>query len=138
MTLNHALALVNATCTLVSLVCLVLGYRAIRRAQVERHERLMLGAFAASALFMVVFVIRFATFGFAPFTGTGVTRGIYLAVFLSHEPLAVVNVPLAIATLVLGLRRSVTAHREVARIALPVWVYVAVTGLVIYVMLYLL
>ena len=138
MTLNQTLALVDAVFTFVTLVCLVYGYRAIRRKQVERHKRLMLTAFAASALFMAVFVSRFALFGFGKFTGTGAVRGIYLGVFLSHEPLAVVNVPLALAALVLGLRRSITAHREVARFALPIWLYVAVTGLLIYTMLYVL
>jgi uncharacterized membrane protein YozB (DUF420 family) len=137
MTLNAALALVNATFTLVSLVCLVLGYRAIRRKQVDRHKRLMIAAFLASAAFMGVFVARFAMFGFGSFDGTGVVRGIYLAVFFSHEPMAVVNIPLAIAALGLGLWGAVAAHREVARMAFPVWVFVAVTGLAIYAMLYL-
>lgn len=136
MTLNSMLAGVNAVCTSASLACLVLGYRAIKRKQIARHERLMIGAFLTSALFMIVFVIRFATFGFAKFQGTGLVHWIYLPIFLSHEPIAVVNVPLAIATLVLGLRRSVAAHREVARFALPIWMFVAATGIALYVLVY--
>jgi putative membrane protein len=137
MTTNAALALVDALFTAASLACLLLGYRAVRRKQIERHRRFMLGAFGASAAFMIVFVIRFASFGFGAFHGSGVVRGVYLGVFLSHEPLAVINVPLAIAAVILGLRRSIAAHREVARIAFPIWVYVAITGLAIYALLYL-
>jgi putative membrane protein len=138
MMLNRLLAFVDAAFTSVALVCLLLGYQAIRRRQIDRHKRLMLTAFFASALFLAVFVARFAMFGFAKFQGTGVARGVYLGIFLSHEPLAVVNIPLAIAALVLGLRGSFAAHREVARFAFPMWVYVATTGLLLYVMLYVL
>jgi uncharacterized membrane protein YozB (DUF420 family)/CheY-like chemotaxis protein len=125
---NRALALTNAILTTVALVCMLAGWRTIKRKDVQRHKRLMLAATAASAAFVVVFVIRFVGHGFTPFHGTGVMRCIYYAVFFSHEPLAVVNVPLVIVTAILGLTGSYAAHKEVAQYALPIWIYVAVTG----------
>src|SRR5678816_1123039 len=95
----------------------------------------MLAATACGALFLVVFVVRFARFGFRPFGGRGAWRVAYLAVFFTHEPVAVVNVSLVLAAAILGLRRSDAAHREVARMAWPVWVFVALTGLLLYLML---
>jgi putative membrane protein len=135
--MNRALAAANALLTTASLVCMVAGWRAIRRREVVRHRSFMLAAAAFSAAFVVVFVIRFVRFGFTRFEGEGVWRGVYYAIFFSHEPLAVINVPLVVVSLILGLRGMVAAHREVAKIALPVWAYVAVTGVAIFAMLYL-
>ncbi len=136
MSTNDALALANACSSTVAIVCMTLGFLAIRAKRVARHRAFMIGATAASALFMGLFVVRFVRFGFARFEGAGIVRGIYLAVFFSHEPLAVINIPLVACALVLGLRRSVRAHKEVARLALPIWLYVAVTGVMLYVLLY--
>ena len=108
---------------------MVLGYAAIRRKEVERHRRLMLAAFGAAAAFVVSFVTRYVCFGRTEFSAHGVVRGVYLAVWFSHEPMAVLSIPLVIAAAVLGLRRSVEAHREVARMALPVWLYTSTTGI---------
>jgi putative membrane protein len=135
--MNHVLALTNAILTAISLVCMVAGRRAIARRDVPRHRRLMVAATAAAAAFVVVFVVRFVTYGFTHFHGDGIARGIYSVAFYSHEPLAVVNVPLVLVALGLGLRRSFVIHKEVASYALPIWIYVAVTGIMIYLFVYL-
>ena len=91
---------------------------------------------AASTVFLGLFVLRFVKFGFAQFTHHGPLRWFYSVVFWSHEPLAVINVPLVLIALGLGLFKSHPAHKEVARIALPVWLYVACTGIALYLLLY--
>ena len=138
MTTNLTLASIDAGLSAVSLGYVAAGYVAVKRKQIEIHRRRMIVAFAASAAFLVIFVIRFATFGFQPFTPTGIGRAAYLVVLFSHEPLAVINVPLVVAALILGLRRADRAHREVAPIALWIWSYVLVTGIAIFFALYLL
>jgi putative membrane protein len=135
---NFALALTNAILTTIALVCMVAGRRAIKNKDVPRHKRLMVIATVASAAFVLVFVIRFAGHGFTPFQGHGVLRGIYSAIFFSHEPLAVVNVPLVLVALALGLKGSYSIHKEVAQYALPIWIYVATTGVLIFLFVYVL
>lgn len=136
--MNHALALTNALLTAGSLVCMIVGRRAIGRRDVRRHKRMMLAATLGGAGFVVVFVIRFVSFGFTRFEGHGVARVMYSVAFFSHEPLAVVNVPLVLVALGLGLRGAYPTHKEVARYALPIWIYVAATGILIYLFAYLL
>ena len=136
MELNAALAAVDTLLATISIACLVAGYRAIRARRIERHRSLMLAAAASSAAFMVLFVVRFAAFGFAPFAGSGGWKVVYYAVLLVHEPLAVINIPLVLVALVLGLRRS-SAHPEVARPALLIWLVAAATGVLLFVLLYL-
>jgi putative membrane protein len=136
MNLNEALALSNACLSATSIVCMTLAFRAIRAKRVARHRSLMLVAVAASALFLALFVARFVRYGFAPFEGKGPLRVVYYAVFFSHEPVAVISVPLVVCAVVLGLKKSFHAHREVARIALPIWLYATVTGDALYLLLY--
>jgi uncharacterized membrane protein YozB (DUF420 family) len=133
---NQLLATIDALFSVAAIVFMVRGVRAIRRGDVERHRRCMLTAFVASASFMVLFVVRFATFGFRPFVGHGLMRVAYSLVFFTHEPMAVVNIPLVLAALVLGLRRSDAAHREIVGMAYPIWLYAASTGVALYVLLY--
>jgi putative membrane protein len=135
--MNHGLALTNAVLTASALICMVSGWRAIRRKDVRRHKQLMIAATALSAAFVAVFLLRFVEHGFTPFQGSGVLRGIYYFVFFSHEPLAVVNVPLVLVALACGLLGAYAVHKEVARYALPIWIYVAATGVLIYVLVYL-
>jgi len=97
----------------------------------------MLVAAGASLVFLVLFVVRFATFGFAPFAGEAAARVAYTVLLFSHEPLAVINIPLVIAALVLWLRRADASHREVAPLALWIWVYVLATGILLFWLLYL-
>jgi uncharacterized membrane protein YozB (DUF420 family) len=131
-----SLALVNGVLSAAALVCLVAGYRAIRRRAIARHRNLMIAAFACSAAFLVVFTLRFVTFGFRPFPGTGAWRGVYYALLFTHEPIAVISVPLGIVTLGLGLARA-RAHKEVARPTVRIWGISAATGVLLYLLLYL-
>jgi putative membrane protein len=136
--LNGLLALTNACLSTTSIVCMTTAFFAIRRKRVKLHRNLMIAAASASALFLVLFVVRFVRYGFAHFGGAGPMKAVYLAVFYSHEPIAVINVPLVVAALVLGLRRRFRVHKEVAQVALPLWLYAAVTGVTLYVLLYVL
>lgn len=125
-------AFLNAT----SAVLVVLAYRAIRRLQIERHRALMLSAAATSALFLVSYLTYHAQVGSVRFTAQGAPRAVYFAVLISHTLLAVVTLPLVLRTLYLGLKRRDDRHRRIARWTLPIWLYVSVTGVVVYLMLY--
>jgi putative membrane protein len=126
----------NAALNAGSALFLLAGWRAIRRGDRERHRRRMLSAFACSALFLVSYLTRVALTGTHRFPGGGALRAAYLAILASHTLLAVVCLPLAITTLVLGLRARFDLHPKVARFTLPVWLYVSVTGVLVYVLLY--
>lgn len=132
MTLGFVLATLNATLNSISAACAFLGWRAIKRKDIERHKRFMLSAFAASMLFLGSYVTRMVLFGDTKFTGEGTVRIIYFGVLISHVLLATVSAPLVLTTLVLGLKKKVAIHRKFARITLPIWVYVSVTGVVVY------
>ena len=126
----------NATLNATAGVLLVIGYLLIRRGRVRQHRGVMLAAFTTSALFLVSYVIYHANVGSRPFPGTGVVRGIYFAILITHVLLAAIIVPLALVTLRHGLRGDYVRHRRIARWTFPVWMYVSVTGVVIYWMLY--
>ena len=128
-TLNAAL---NATAA----VLLFAGWRYIRRGRIEAHRRCMLSAFAASTLFLISYVVYHAAAGSRPFEGEGPIRVLYFLVLVTHVVLAALIVPLALVTLARGLRRDDERHRRLARWTFPIWMYVSVTGVVIYVMLY--
>ena len=127
---------VNATLNATSGVLLLLAYRAIRRLEVERHRRLMLSAASVSAAFLVCYLVYHAQVGSVRFLGQGAARTIYFAILISHTILAAAIVPLVLRTLYLGLKRLDDRHRRIARWTFPLWLYVDVTGVVIYVMLY--
>jgi len=134
--LAEALALANGVLSAATLGCIVAGYRAIRRAEIVRHRNFMITAFACSAAFLTLFTIRFVTFGFRAFAGTGAWRGVYYGLLFAHEPIAVISVPMGIVTLGLGLRRA-RAHKEVAQPTAIVWSISAATGALLYALLYL-
>jgi len=136
MDVASSLALANGVLSAATLVCLVAGYRAIRRRAITRHRNLMIAAFACSAAFLVLFTLRFVTFGFRPFAGTGAWRGVYYGLLFTHEPIAVISVPLGIVALGLGLARA-RAHKEVARRTIVIWATSAATGALLYLLLYL-
>ena len=115
---------------------LVVAYRAIRRLDVPRHRRWMLAAASVSALFLASYLVYHARVGSVRFLGTGAARTVYFAVLLSHTVLAVAVLPLVLRTLYLGLRRRDDPHRRLAKWTFPIWLYVSVTGVVVYVMLY--
>jgi putative membrane protein len=135
-TLAEVLPPVNATLNGTSAVLVLLGWRAIRAGERERHRALMLGAFASSVLFLVAYLTRVALTGTHAFPGGGTLRAVYLTVLASHTLLAAAAAPLVLRTLFLAVRARFPDHRAIARVTLPIWMYVSVTGVAVYVMLY--
>jgi len=125
-------AILNAT----SAILLVVGHRAILRLQIERHRRLMLAAFTISILFLVSYLTYHAQVGSVRFPGQGPIRMVYFAVLISHTILAATVPVLTGITLYLGLKRRDDRHRRIARWTYPIWLYVSITGVIVYVMLY--
>jgi uncharacterized membrane protein YozB (DUF420 family) len=128
----------NATLNAVSLALLVAGRRLARQKRVREHRRVMLSAFAVSSVFLMSYVTHKIVFGFesTTFNVTGAWKLAYLVFLVSHVLLAMLVPVLAIALITLGLRGRVESHRSLARLAWPIWVYVSVTGVMIYVLLY--
>ena len=131
-----ALAAVNAGMNLSSTVLLLAGVRYIRRRELRKHRRCMIGAVTASALFLVLYLLRLSLTGTHTFPGPAMVRPIYLVVLFSHMVLAAAVVPLVLRLLYLLRRRRFKAHRRLARWTFPIWLYVSVTGLFVYFMLY--
>jgi putative membrane protein len=135
-TLGEALPAVNAALNATSATLLVLGFRAIRAGRRERHRTLMLAALASSLLFLAGYLTRIALTGTHAFPGSGAFRALYLAILASHTLLAAAAGPMILRTLFLAARERFPAHRRIARATLPVWLYVSVTGVAVYAMLY--
>jgi putative membrane protein len=129
-------ALLNTSLIVISGFFLLLGYHFIRQRQIEMHKRCMLTATAFAALFLVVYVTRAVLFETQVFAGTGLVRAIYLAILISHTILAILVGPFALVTLRRALRGDYAKHRRIARITFPMWLYVVVTGWLIYWMLH--
>lgn len=127
---------VNATLNTISAILLTIGYVLIRQRRIEAHKKCMLAAFAVSVLFLISYLIYHANAGSTPFTRQGWIRPVYFTILISHIILAFVIVPLALRTLYLAWRERFEQHRRIAKITLPIWLYVSVTGVLIYVMLY--
>jgi uncharacterized membrane protein YozB (DUF420 family) len=127
---------VNATLNGLSAIFILTGYVLIRRGHRELHKRCMLTALVTSSLFLVSYVVYHANAGSRPFPGTGVARALYFAILITHVILAAAILPLALTTTARGLRAQYTRHVAIARWTLPIWLYVSVTGVVIYLMLY--
>ncbi len=126
----------NACLNATSAVLLATGYVLIRRGRRESHKRVMLAALVSSALFLTSYLVYHAQVGSVRFRGQGAVRTVYFTILLTHTVLAVAIVPLVATTLVPALRGRFDRHRRLARITLPLWAYVSVTGVVIYWMLY--
>ena len=135
MTLRDLPAL-NAALNATSALLLAAGYAAIRSGRRETHKRFMLAACCSSTLFLVSYLVYHFQVGSVPFTGQGKVRTVYFAILITHTVLAVTIVPLVLVTLSRALRERWAAHRKIARLTLPLWAYVSVTGVVIYWMLY--
>jgi putative membrane protein len=135
-TLADALPSVNAALNATSAVLVLGGFAAIRAGRRELHRRLMLAGVTASGLFLVSYLTRVALTGTHRFPAEGALRAAYLAILGSHTLLAAAAAPLVLFTLSLSLRSRFAQHRRVARWTLPIWMYVSVTGVVVYVMLY--
>jgi uncharacterized membrane protein YozB (DUF420 family) len=127
---------VNALLNTAASALLVTGWVLIRRGRREAHRRAMLGALACSALFLVSYLVYHFQVGSVRFPGTGVARTVYLVVLLTHTVLAVAVPVLALVTLSRALAAKFDRHRAIARWTLPIWLYVSVTGVVVYWMLY--
>lgn len=127
---------VNALFNAFSALFLLCGYVFIRRKQVANHKACMMAAFVSSTLFLIGYLTYHAQAGTTRFAGQGWVRPVYFAILISHTILAAVVLPLAITTLIFALKRTFQKHRRIARWTLPVWFYVSVTGVVIYLMLY--
>ena len=122
---------VNATLNAISALLLVTGYILIRRGQAQEHRLCMLAAFATSALFLASYVIYHLNVGSVAFTGQGSIRIVYFTILIS-----LIILPMAIVTLLRALRGQLESHRRIAKWTLPLWLYVSVTGVVVYWMLY--
>lgn len=131
-----ALPLVNACLNATSAALLTLGYLFIRRKQVTAHGACMVSALAVSTLFFVSYVTYHSLAGSRPFGGQGILRLIYFPLLISHIVLAAVIVPLALTTVYRALRGEVARHKRIARWTLPLWLYVSLTGVLVYWMLY--
>ena len=126
----------NAGLNATSAALLVLGWFMIRAGRRDAHRRAMTAAFACSALFLVSYLAYHAQVGSVRFRGTGTVRTVYLGILLTHTVLATAVAPLAVTAFVLARRGRFETHRKLARWTLPLWLYVSVTGVVVYVMLY--
>src|ERR671923_553864 len=126
----------NATLNATSAILLTAGYRFIRRRQITAHKRCMLAAGATSALFLVSYLTYHYYVGSMPFRGRGWVRPLYFTVLISHTILAAAIVPLALITLFRAWKADFARHARLARWTWPIWMYVSVTGVIIYVMLY--
>ena len=127
---------VNAVLNGTAAMLLVSGFFLIRSGRREAHRRVMTAAFACSILFLVSYLVYHAEVGSVRFQGTGALRTVYLSILLTHTVLAAAVPFLAVATLVLARKERFESHRRLARVTLPVWLYVSVTGVVNYLMLY--
>jgi uncharacterized membrane protein YozB (DUF420 family) len=132
----HPLATTNAVLNTIATLLLVAGWIFIRQGNWRAHRAAMIAAFAVSAIFLACYLTYHYLVGHVPFRGQGPIRTVYFAILISHILLAVTVPILAISMFVLAFRRRLDAHRRLGRIALPIWLYVSVTGVVIYLMLY--
>ena len=126
----------NASLNAIAAVFLVAGYVLIRNGRRDAHRRCMLTALTTSALFLISYVIYHANAGSVPFRGTGAIRVVYFAVLIPHIILAAAILPLVLITAARGLRGDYGRHVRIARWTLPLWLYVSVTGVIVYLMLY--
>ena len=126
----------NAVLNTTAAALLVWGWTLIRRGHREKHRRVMLAAFATSVLFLTSYMVYHAQAGSVRFQKTGPIRTVYLTILLTHTVLAAAVAPLALITLRRAVKGRFKSHRAIARWTLPIWLYVSVTGVVVYLMLY--
>ena len=132
----YDLPAVNATLNGISAVLLVIGYVLIRQRKIEQHRKVMIAAFSASVLFLICYLVYHYHVGSRRFPGQGPVRTVYFFILITHIVLAAFVPPMAIVTLVRGLRARYDRHARLARWTLPIWLYVSVTGVIVYWMLY--
>ena len=132
----HDLPALNATLNGTAAVLLIIAYILIRQRKIAAHRAVMITAFCVSIAFLISYVVYHAHIGSKHYEGTGWLRPLYYSILLTHTLLAITVPVLAIITLRRGLRMDVVRHRKIARWTLPIWLYVSITGVVVYVMLY--
>jgi uncharacterized membrane protein YozB (DUF420 family) len=132
----HDLPALNATLNAISAVLLVVAYRFIRRGERDKHKRTMLAAFSVSCVFLISYLVYHWNVGSVRYPGTGAMRVVYLSILVTHTILAAAVPVLAIVTLRRGLKARFDKHKKIAKWTLPIWLYVNVTGVVVYMMLY--
>jgi putative membrane protein len=132
----QAMPPINATLNGLSGVFLLIGYTLIRRKRIEPHKRFMLAACITSLLFLCCYLTYHYFGGMTRFAGTGWSRPLYFSILVSHTTLAVIIVPLASISVFNGLKRRIPQHRRIARWTFPLWMYVSVTGVLVYFFLY--
>lgn len=130
------LPLVNALLNSTSVVLLLIGFYLIRSGRREPHRKAMLAALAVSTLFLISYLIYHYNVGSVKFTGQGTVRTIYFIILITHTVLAMFVPPLALITLVRALKERFPKHKVIARWTLPIWLYVSITGVIVYLMLY--
>lgn len=135
MTVND-LPHLNAALNALAGTLLTIGFFLIKSGRIQAHRRCMIAAFGVSALFLASYVTYHANVGSRPFPGTGLVRTIYFSILIPHVVLAAAVLPLALVTLRRGWIRDDARHRSIARWTLPIWLFVSVTGVVVYLMLY--
>lgn len=126
----------NATLNATSAVLLTTGWILIRRGRIAQHRAVMIAAVCTSALFLISYLVYHAQVGSVRFTKQGPIRAVYFTILLTHTVLAAAIVPLVLVTLTRGLRARYERHRRIARWTMPIWLYVSVTGVIVYLMLY--
>lgn len=129
-------AALNAILNATSGTLLACGYAAIRSGKVQVHKRLMISAFAVSTLFLISYLVYHYRVGHVAFHGQGWIRPVYFALLISHTVLAMVIVPMILITLRRALLERFDRHRIIARWTLPLWLYVCITGVIVYLMVY--
>lgn len=127
---------IDATLNGITAVLLAIGHNLIKRGQVLKHRATMITAFITSCLFLGCYLYYHKHVGSVHFRGRGWSRPVYYSILATHTVLATVVLPLVVITLILGLRSKFQAHRRVARWTYPIWMYVSVTGVIVYLMLY--
>jgi uncharacterized membrane protein YozB (DUF420 family) len=132
----HALPAVNAMLNAIATVLLITAYVLILNRRIDAHRRVMIAAFATSSLFLICYVVYHAQVGSVRFTRQGFVRPLYFGILITHVTLAAAVPPLAIVTLSRGLKARFDRHKAIARWTLPIWLYVSVTGVLVYVLLY--
>jgi uncharacterized membrane protein YozB (DUF420 family) len=132
----HSLPAVNASLNALSGVLLLIGYVLIRNGHRQQHRTCMIAAFITSSLFLACYLVYHAQVGSVPFPRYGFVRPLYFTILITHVTLAIAVLPLAIITLSRGLKERYSAHRAIARWTLPIWLYVSVTGVLVYALLY--
>jgi uncharacterized membrane protein YozB (DUF420 family) len=126
----------NATLNATSAVLLTIGWTLIRRGRIEQHRKVMIAAFCTSVVFLVSYLVYHAQVGSVRFTKQGPIRAVYFTILITHTVLAAAIVPMVLLSLSRGLKRNYVRHRAIARWTMPLWLYVSITGVVVYLMLY--